>query len=108
MLRLKYGNTNTFLIGGSRSSLLVDTDYAGTLSAFYKSLKQSGIRVRDIGYVMATHYHPDHMGLVSELMKQGVKLLLLDVQRSYTLSDGRSTVSRLRAIAGAIESGLSE
>lgn len=80
MLRLKYGNTNTFVIEGSNSSLLVDTDYAGTLSAFYKCLKQNDIRIRDIEYVLATHYHPDHMGLVSELMKQGVKLLLPDVQ----------------------------
>ena len=28
-----------------------------------------------------THYHPDHMGLIPELMRQGVKLLLLDTQR---------------------------
>lgn len=83
MLRLKYGNTNTFFVEGSHGSLLVDTDYAGTLTAFYKALKQNSIRIRDIEYVMATHYHPDHMGLISELMKQGVKLLLLDAQRSY-------------------------
>lgn len=83
MLRLKYGNTNTFFVEGSHGGLLVDTDYAGTLPAFYKALKQNNIRIRDIEYVMATHYHPDHMGLISELMKQGVKLLLLDVQRSY-------------------------
>ena len=80
MLRLKYGNTNTFFVEGSNGGLLVDTDYAGTLPAFYKALKQNNIRIRDIEYVMATHYHPDHMGLISELMKQGVKLLLLDVQ----------------------------
>ena len=82
MLRLKYGNTQTFLIEGKSGRLLVDTDYAGTLSAFYKALKQHDIRVCDIEYVMATHYHPDHMGLISELMTQGVKLLLPDVQRS--------------------------
>ena len=32
---------------------------------------------------MATHYHPDHMGLIGELMKQGAKLLLPDVQRDF-------------------------
>ena len=80
--RLRYGNTNTFLIRGSRGSLLVDTDYAGTLPLFYKAIKAAGIAVRDIDYVLATHYHPDHMGLVSELMAQGVKLLLVDVQQN--------------------------
>ena len=77
MKKLKYGNTNTFFISG----LLVDTDYAGTLPAFYKALKKNGVRVTDIKYVLATHYHPDHMGLIGKLMNQGVRLLLIDVQR---------------------------
>lgn len=78
---LKYGNTNTYLVKGTAGSLLFDTDYAGTLPAFYKAIKQNGIAVKDIDYVLISHYHPDHMGLVSELMKQGVKLLLVDVQQ---------------------------
>ncbi len=81
MIRLKYGNTNTFLIPCSGGCLLLDTDCAGTLQGFYRSIKQAGIRVSDIRYVLATHYHPDHMGLIPELMKQGVKLLLIDTQK---------------------------
>ena len=81
--KLKYGNTNTFLIRGTSGNLLIDTDYAGTLPAFYRAIKEQGIRVSDIHYVLATHYHPDHIGLVSELMKQGVKLLLMDTQRPF-------------------------
>lgn len=77
MKKLKYGNTNTFYING----LLIDTDYAGTLPAFYKALKQNGITVRDIQFVLATHYHPDHMGLIGELTRQGVRHLLIDVQQ---------------------------
>lgn len=81
--RLRYGNTNTFLIRGTMGSLLVDTDMAGTLPQFYKAIKAAGVRVKDIDYVLATHYHPDHMGLVGQLMEQGVKLLLVDVQLPY-------------------------
>ena len=83
MTILKYGNTNTFFVQGNNGGLLVDTDYAGSLPVFYKALKQNGIKVKDIKYVLATHYHPDHMGLISELMKQGVELLLIDVQRDF-------------------------
>ncbi len=82
MITLRYGNTNTFYIPGDQG-LLIDTDYAGTLPSFYKAIKQNGIEVGDIGYVLATHYHPDHMGLISELMQQGVKLLLIDVQADF-------------------------
>lgn len=81
--KLRYGNTNTFFIRGTMGNLLIDTDYAGTLSSFYKAIKEHNIKICDIDYVLATHYHPDHIGLVSELVKQGVKLLLLDTQESY-------------------------
>lgn len=77
MIRLRYGNTNTFLVNG----LLVDTGYAGTMQAFYRALKQGGITLKDIQYVMATHYHPDHMGLIGELAGQGIRHLLMDVQK---------------------------
>ena len=80
LLKIRYGNTNTFLIKGTKSNILIDTDYAGTMSAFYKAIKELGIKVSDINYVLATHYHPDHIGLVSELMDQGVKLILMESQ----------------------------
>ena len=83
VIRLKYGNTNTFFLRGTAGNLLVDTDYAGTLPLFYKEIKRQNISLKDITYVLTTHYHPDHMGLVSELMKQGVKLLLVDAQKEY-------------------------
>lgn len=81
--KLKYGNTNTFFVQGISGNLLIDTDYAGTMPAFYGAIKKQNIKISDISYVLATHYHPDHIGLVSELMKQGVKLLLIDTQCSY-------------------------
>lgn len=80
--KLRYGNTNTFLVQGEIGYLLVDTDYAGTMPAFYATIKKYNIKVKDILYILATHYHPDHIGLVSKLMKQGVKLLVIDTQCS--------------------------
>lgn len=70
--KLKYGNTNTYFING----LLIDTDYAGTLSAFYKEIKKNSIAVTDIKCILATHYHPDHIGLISELTELEIKLIL--------------------------------
>ena len=78
--KLRYGNTDTFFVRGTAGGLLVDTDYAGTLPGFYRAIKERDIRLRDITYVLATHYHPDHVGLVGQLTKQGVRLLLTDTQ----------------------------
>ncbi len=82
-VKLRYGNTNTYFVRGISGGLLIDTDYAGTLPYFYKALKKNHISTADITYMLATHYHPDHIGLLSELMKLGIKLLLLDIQYDY-------------------------
>ena len=78
--KLKYGNTNTYFIRGTKGSILLDTDYAGTLQMFYKEIKRNGISLKDITYILATHYHPDHMGLVGELVSMGVNFLVMDTQ----------------------------
>ena len=80
MIRLKYGNTNTFYVPGKSGGLLIDTDYAGTLQAFFRALKTNHLELDDISYVMPTHCHPDHVGLIGELQKLDVRLLLIDTQ----------------------------
>ena len=80
VVKLKYGNTNTYFIRGTKGSVLLDTDYAGTLQMFYKEIKKNGIALADITYILATHYHPDHIGLVGELVGMGAKFLVMDTQ----------------------------
>ena len=80
MIRLKYGNTNTFYVPGKPGGLLIDTDYAGTLQAFFRALKTNHLELNNISYVLPTHCHPDHVGLIGELQKLGVRLLLIDKQ----------------------------
>ena len=82
MIKLKYGNTNTYFLQGSDGGLLFDTDYAGTLPAFFRAAGKNNIRINDIRYVLVSHYHPDHAGLAGSLMGYGVKLLLPDVQKN--------------------------
>lgn len=83
MIKLRYGNTNTFYIPGADSGLLVDTDWAGTLPQFFKAIKAAGIERKAITTLLITHYHPDHMGLAGALQQLGVKLLIADVQRPF-------------------------
>ena len=83
LTKLKYGNTNTYLIRGNAANLLVDTDWAGTLPAFYKAVKAQNLQIGDISCVLSTHYHPDHMGITAELMNMGVTLVIFDVQLGH-------------------------
>lgn len=77
-IRIRQGNTNTFLVSGR---LMVDTGYAGTMRAFYGALKSNEIRLDSITHVMATHFHPDHCGLIRELQQRGVVLILPEIQK---------------------------
>ena len=83
MIKLRYGNTNTFYIPVEGGGLLVDTDWAGTLPQFFKAIKAARIELKAITALLVTHYHPDHMGLAGELQQLGVKLLIVDVQRPF-------------------------
>lgn len=78
---IKYGNTNCYYIEGKNGSLLIDTDWAGTLQLFYKKVKE--LNIKKIDYLLITHFHPDHMGIAQDIMNTGTKLLLIDVQNEY-------------------------
>ena len=84
MILLRYGNTNTYYTDG----LLIDTDMPGTLPLFYKELKKNGLNVGDIRFVLATHWHPDHMGLIGELTALGVKLILETIRAKQPQATG--------------------
>lgn len=80
---LFYGQTRTYLIPNGNQSILIDTDWPGTLPQFFKAIKAVGIKLSEIAYMMVTHYHPDHMGLVGELQALGVQLLVFEEQREF-------------------------
>lgn len=94
---LRYGNTNCFLVKGAGTAgstgaaanagaLLIDTGWAGTLPLFFGALREAGADVRDIRYLMVTHFHPDHCGIAQEIANLGVKIVVFDVQLDFVHS----------------------
>ncbi len=75
-----YRSTNYWVVSAGTSRLLVDIGWPGTLGTMKASLKRLGVPLREIRFALATHYHLDHAGLAEELKKEGVPLLVLDVQ----------------------------
>lgn len=86
---LKYSNTNTYLIEGSRGSLLFDTGWAGTFGAFCKELGEKKKRVQDIDLLMISHFHPDHMGIAQQIANEGAVIAVCEVQREFIHSADR-------------------
>lgn len=80
IVNVGYRSTNYWVVSAGPSRLLVDIGWPGTLGLMKANLKTMGIPLREIRYALATHYHIDHAGLAEELKKEGVPLLVLDVQ----------------------------
>ncbi len=80
IIELNYGKTRCYCIN---ETVLVDTDWAGTLQSFYRCTKENAIGLKQIKYLIVTHFHPDHMGIAQELADIGIRLVIFDEQRAY-------------------------
>ena len=79
-MNVGYRSTNYWVVSAGTSRLLVDIGWPGTLGTMKANLKRMGVPLEEIRYALATHYHIDHAGLAEELKREGVPLLVLDVQ----------------------------
>lgn len=80
IVNVGYRSTNYWVISAGTARLLVDIGWPGTLGIMKANLKKMGVPLREIRYAFATHYHIDHAGLAEELKREGVPLLVLDIQ----------------------------
>ena len=82
IVNVGYDSTNYYVLADIKPRLLIDVGFPGTLAKLQNQCKRYDIQPTDIKYLLATHYHPDHAGLVGELQKLGIKLIVMDVQVS--------------------------
>lgn len=80
IVNVGYRSTNYWVVSAGTARLLVDIGWPGTLGTMKVNLKKAGMQLRELRYAFATHYHIDHAGLAEELKREGVPLLVLDVQ----------------------------
>lgn len=80
IVNVGYGSTNYWVVSVGTSRLLVDIGWPGTLGTMKAHLRKNGVPLAELRYAFATHYHIDHAGLAEELKREGVPLLVLNVQ----------------------------
>jgi endoribonuclease LACTB2 len=86
IVNVGYQSTNYYAIDIKNGKLLVDCGWPGTLPQFIRVLQRKGISLNEIKFLLVTHFHPDHAGLVQELKDQGAKLILPECQRDFISS----------------------
>lgn len=80
IVNVGYRSTNYWVVSAGTSRLLVDVGWPGTLGLMKANLKKMDVPLGELRYALATHYHIDHAGLGEEMKREGVPLLVLDVQ----------------------------
>ncbi len=80
IVNLGYRSTNYYALPVNGGKLLIDCGWYGMLSQFLAQFKRKGVDPAHVKYLLATHYHMDHAGLVNEFKKLGAQLILMESQ----------------------------
>ncbi len=83
IVNVGYHSTNYYALEINNGKLLIDCGWPGTLPQFTAELKRKGIALDEIKYVLVTHFHLDHAGLVQEFKDRGAKLILMETQVGF-------------------------
>jgi len=76
-IRLNLGITKVYLVPCDGGFLLIDTGYEGDYQKFRRKLTRNGVRIREIKYLLLTHYHDDHAGFADKLKREfGIPLIV--------------------------------
>lgn len=83
------GFLNAYLVKSAEGSLLIDTGWNtdASFEALNRQLAEAGVTLADLKYILITHVHPDHYGLVGRVEKHTpAKLIIHEIERSLLYS----------------------
>ena len=74
---LKLKLTNCYLIPLDSKYILIDTGYEWEWETFQKRLVELNVRISDIDYLLLTHHHDDHSGLITNLIEANPNIRII-------------------------------
>jgi len=82
----RYHNTNCYFIESSinKGLLAIDAGWPCTLYEYQRALKTIGYSFKNIKWLIVTHFHMDHAGLIGEFLNDGITCYSFENQ---TLND---------------------
>ncbi len=83
VITLPLRHTNCYLLQTRFGYILIDTGWPDSMPDLMRLLGQHDIKNCDIRYLVVTHFHPDHAGLVQPIREWGTELLLHTVQAQF-------------------------
>jgi len=84
------GNSNAYLILDGDRSILVDAGMPGMAGRILAKARNAGIRPQDIGLIVLTHSHIDHVGSLFALKKATEAQVLIHAMEADHIRKGHS------------------
>ncbi len=76
-------NCNSYVIRTPEATCLVDPGHEAFLPQLFRSMEEDGIRPDQVGSVILTHGHPDHLEGAIRLQKEGVPVGIHKEEEAY-------------------------
>jgi len=83
VITLKHKTVNAYVINTNDLIIMVDAGYPESMNIYTKLLTNINTTFSQIKYLIITHFHPDHAGLVQQLLDYENQLLLHKAQKGY-------------------------
>lgn len=83
IVNVGYRSTNYWVVSNGVSRILFDVGWPGLFGTLKANIERMDIKLREIKYALASHYHIDHAGAAQELKQAGVPLLVMETQTAW-------------------------
>lgn len=108
VIELKLKETVCYLIPISNKYLLIDTGYEKHRNLMHKRLASMNISISDIDYVLLTHHHDDHTGLLNEIKDHNPSCrVILHANAVSLLKKGKNDTTHCKYINGKVGTMIS-
>lgn len=73
-------HANCYLVKVNDFYVAIDAGWPGCIREYKEMLKIYNIKPEQIKYLIVTHFHPDHAGMVENIKKFGASFILFEHQ----------------------------
>ncbi len=98
--QVRYKNTNCYFVSARGGLLAFDAGWPGTYRAYKDGLREQGWSVKDVRWLLVSHFHLDHAGLAGISVENGVEFVVFPGTGCGSRGDGEFDRAQSHTLPG--------